>query len=381
MALSQLSRVVFCIVGMGILLMAGCSGSHSSDQGPLAKIDKIYVVGDSLSDVGTFGYKFTIQNSNDAKTYLIWPQLVANSFGFTGGDQCNFYTYESSSFRVNSARGCTNFAIGGSKIFDSTRDGGASNTPSISTQLAQKIATLGNYAQTDLVLIEGGGNDIAALIDAQLSGTETFQILLAQQLESATITDLLAQDATGSSAANLYMRTLASNFFQQIKKQTLEKGATHVAILNIPDITLTPRFQTTSLLVKAAQGVAVAQALQTSIRAWTDAYNAKLKELIGNDSRIVLIDFNTSFTEGLTHASVYSLSNVQDAACPAVGFSSGLPQYNLAICSDTSLDAMPGKAAGWWKSYAFSDDFHPSPYGHQLIAISISRSLARAGWL
>jgi outer membrane lipase/esterase len=37
--------------------------------------------------------------------------------------------------------------------------------------------------------------------------------------------------------------------------------------------------------------------------------------------------------------------------------------------------------AGWWKSYAFSDGFHPTPYGHQLLAQLISLSLARAGWL
>ena len=47
----------------------------------------------------------------------------------------------------------------------------------------------------------------------------------------------------------------------------------------------------------------------------------------------------------------------------------------------TALDALPGKTAGWWKSYAFSDGFHPTPYGHQLLAASVSRALARAGWL
>ena len=46
-----------------------------------------------------------------------------------------------------------------------------------------------------------------------------------------------------------------------------------------------------------------------------------------------------------------------------------------------ALDALPGKAPGWWKSYAFSDGFHPTPFGHQLLAASVSRALARAGWL
>ena len=37
--------------------------------------------------------------------------------------------------------------------------------------------------------------------------------------------------------------------------------------------------------------------------------------------------------------------------------------------------------ADWWKTYAFSDSFHPTPLGHQLLAQLISRTLAQAGWL
>jgi phospholipase/lecithinase/hemolysin len=35
----------------------------------------------------------------------------------------------------------------------------------------------------------------------------------------------------------------------------------------------------------------------------------------------------------------------------------------------------------WWKSYGFADSFHPTPYGHQLVAQLISKSLAIKGWL
>ncbi len=38
-------------------------------------------------------------------------------------------------------------------------------------------------------------------------------------------------------------------------------------------------------------------------------------------------------------------------------------------------------SASWWKSYAFSDSFHPTPYGHQQMGQLASRALARAGWL
>ena len=35
----------------------------------------------------------------------------------------------------------------------------------------------------------------------------------------------------------------------------------------------------------------------------------------------------------------------------------------------------------WYKTYAFSDGFHPSPLGHQLLATDITKALTAAGWL
>ena len=57
-----------------------------------------------------------------------------------------------------------------------------------------------------------------------------------------------------------------------------------------------------------------------------------------------------------------------------------------AKCTAAALSAQtpPAGATGgadWWKTYAFSDSFHPTPYGHQLVSQLVSRSLARAGWL
>jgi phospholipase/lecithinase/hemolysin len=38
-------------------------------------------------------------------------------------------------------------------------------------------------------------------------------------------------------------------------------------------------------------------------------------------------------------------------------------------------------SANWWKSYAFSDNFHPTPALHQLIGQAINVQVAKAGWL
>jgi phospholipase/lecithinase/hemolysin len=40
---------------------------------------------------------------------------------------------------------------------------------------------------------------------------------------------------------------------------------------------------------------------------------------------------------------------------------------------------VPG-GSNWWTSYLFADSFHPTPYGHQLMADLVQDSLQRKGW-
>ena len=43
-------------------LLAGCGGGGDA-AGPKVAISRVVVAGDSLADVGTFGFKFTVQNA------------------------------------------------------------------------------------------------------------------------------------------------------------------------------------------------------------------------------------------------------------------------------------------------------------------------------
>lgn len=64
----KLSRRTWAALGVAFLL-AACGGGD--ELAPKAKISKVYVMGDSLADVGTFGFKFTVQNSADPKGFPI----------------------------------------------------------------------------------------------------------------------------------------------------------------------------------------------------------------------------------------------------------------------------------------------------------------------
>ncbi|MFC5498327.1 SGNH/GDSL hydrolase family protein [Caenimonas terrae] len=374
-------------------LLSACGGGGDA-AGPKVEIKRVVVAGDSLADAGTFGFKFTVQNAaNPAAGFPIYPQLVAQDFGVAS--QCNFYVFTGTTFVANSTPGCTDFAIGGGRVVVPASQGGAASPLGVPLQLATAANVVGTYTATDLVLVDGGGNDAADLAGAYLGaasggpGLVAFQGFLSQQIDAATLAATLGQPNGGALAAGLYMQKLADTYYNAIKASALDKGATHVAVLNVPDITLTPRFQ--AVLGGVAQasgggtaGATAAATLQGAIRQWIGAFNTQLKTRIGSDARVALVDFYTDNTDIILNPASYGLTNATKASCPVTGIDSqGLPSYTFQTCSSAALDAAPpaGAGAGWWQTWVFSDGFHPTPYAHRLLAASIARALARAGWL
>jgi phospholipase/lecithinase/hemolysin len=258
----------------------------------------------------------------------------------------------------------------------------------LGVQLATKVS-LGGYTNKDLLLINGGGNDVADLVEAYLgsssdsAGAATYQAFLLQQLDADTVGTLLREPTSGSAqAAAAYMQKLADTFYSQIKTQALDKGAVRVSVLNVPDITLTPRFSAVLAVLSQQEGAPAAQNLQRTIRQWIGVFNAQLQKNVGIDSRVALVDFYADLTDQINNPSKYGLSNTDNTSCPVAGVGNdGLPSYTFSTCTSAALDTQLGKSPGWWKTYIFSDNFHPTPFGHSLLASSVSRALTRAGWL
>jgi outer membrane lipase/esterase len=358
-----------------LILVFGLSACGGNDDKP--QIGQVYVMGDSLADVGTFGFKFTVQDANNPKGFPIWPQIVADKVGVNGSAQCNFFSITTTTTQ-NTA--CTNFAIGGGRIRVKDADGGNISPLTVGTQMESKLA-FGDYHSTDLVLIDGGGNDAADLVAAYLGATSpaglaSYRTFLQQQLDMAVVAGYLDSPSPDySAAATAYMQKLADTLYGQIKTRALQRGAMHVAVLNIPDITLTPDFKAMLLLLRNQGGQAYADGVAAKIRLWVGAFNAQLKAQVGNDSRVALVDFHTDFAHQMNNPAAYGLTNVTDPVCPA-GSSTAL---TFLTCTSTAIET--GKTPGWWVAHAFSDGFHPTPRGHSLLADSVARALTRAGWL
>ncbi|TXI18647.1 MAG: phospholipase [Roseateles sp.] len=369
------------------LLLSACGGGSSANTTPALSISSVKVFGDSLQDSGTFGYKFTVQGS-DSQLYV---ERIAANYGQT---LCNFFSFTGTTFVPNSKAGCTNFAIGGSRITYTGAGASAANPLNIGVQMAT-YASLASYSAGDLVIVDGGGNDAADLIGAYLSvpkdQAQSLQALLATLLTPTQIaTALQAGQAGIAQIGGTYMTALADKFAASIQANVLDKGATHVVLMNMPSINNTPRFQLALDAIAAANGggttgATARAAAETLFKAWISAFNTELAAKLGSDTRVALVDFYGGFNDQVATPAQFGLSNVKTPACPAVGVdSSGLPTYDFPTCTADKLSATPPTGVtdpNWWKTYAFADGFHPTPYGHQLTQQLIAKTLSIKGWL
>lgn len=368
-------------------LLAACGGGGGADTTPRVAVTALKVMGDSLADVGTFGVKFTVQGND------VFPERVATAYGLSKG--CNFFVFTGTTFTANSRTGCTNYAIGGGVINPASGGLTAADPRGIGVQFTTATAA-GNFAAGDLLLVDGGGNDAAALVGAYLNAPRdqgaSYVALLGTQLTQAQVASAVGGGQAGLAAAgSTYMTALANTFADMIRTRALDKGAQRIAIVNLPGITNTPRFQLVLDGIAQASGGGAAGAAaraqsEALFKGWVEAFNARLAQRFAGESRVVIVDLYTSFNEQIANPSQFGLTNVKAFTCPITGQdSSGLPTVTWPTCTDAALAANPPAGAtggaNWYKTWAFSDSFHPSPYGHQLVSQLISRSLATAGWL
>ena len=169
-------------------LVTACGGGGSADTTPKTKITSVKVFGDSIQDSGTFGFKFTVQGSDS----LIFAERVAALYGQT---LCNFYTFTGTTFAPNAKAGCTNFAIGGGRVTYTGAGASAANPLNVGVQMATFVQ-VSAYTPTDLVIIDGGGNDAADLVGAYLTiprdSATSFSALLGTLLTPTQIGTALA---------------------------------------------------------------------------------------------------------------------------------------------------------------------------------------------
>lgn len=362
------------------ILVSACGGTSTDTD---TSVKSVKVVGASLSDSGTFGYKFTVQPGT---TYKVYSELVAANFGMT--TFCPVYAFNGTTY-VPGASGCTNYAVAGAKVnnYVSGTTPTEDNPDSIIKQLTD--LRVAGFTPNDLLIVgEASSNDAAALATAY--GTPGFAALLGTLLDSTTLTTYAIDPAT---LGTLYMRALADKLVLAVETNALTKGAPRVAIVNTLDITLTPRFTKSLADLTTAFGSDAAAQFQALVQAWVTAYNTELRTKVAASSyasKMVVVDMYANFNSQMSAPGSYGLTDTSATVCDEIVNASGTKAPgSTALTDPTVVAACTGTAAAdlnlnsttnGWQRYLFADSFHPTPYGHELLSVVFLRAFATKGW-
>lgn len=365
------------------LTLAGCGGG---DQPELVPTSAVKVVGDSLSDSGTFGFKFTVQGTSNTP-HPIWTEHVAAAVSVPA--LCPRYTATSATTVVlnPNAKACTSYAVGGGRI--NVIGTAGDTTPLSIVQQLKDVAAAGNYGAEELLLVDGGGNDVADLVGAYLAiptdGPASYMALLGELLATTQVQAAAAGGQAGlATAGTAYMTALADLLADTLTAQALDKGAQRIVVITAPDVTVTPRFL--GLLAFIGQSSpATATAVKGLANSWVSAFNDRLKTRLGGNSKVAVVDFYKELNQWVTKPADFGLTNTTTPACPVTGTdSTGFPAYSIGTCTATLLSTAPfptgETTADWWKTYVFSDNFHGTPRTNELMGQLVTKALDTKDW-
>jgi hypothetical protein len=125
------------VLAASVLLAACGSGDGGNDGKTKASFNKVVSFGASLTDSGTFGYKFTVQQATAEQQNVLWNERIAKLYGIA--TTCAVFN---SSLAAANAGTCTNYAVAGSNI--NNYDSGTSTVDNTSPKSI--LAQLGTAA-------------------------------------------------------------------------------------------------------------------------------------------------------------------------------------------------------------------------------------------
>ena len=352
------------------------SSSSSSGAPSVPGTPSVKVVGDSLNDSGTFGYKFTVQGKVGAPAQ-IWTDHVATAVAAPA--LCPRYDYM---LKLNpAATACTGFAVGGASI----NPRGERDTTSASVvQQLKDLRAQGPFKPEDFLLVNGGGNDMEELMKA--FGLKRFD----SGWSFLSLTrELIAPGSGGATLSQIgeaYAVKLADRLADALTAEALNVGAQRVVALTAPDITVTPKVRGWMQSKKrefdlvGRDGTADADEIWDATVLWTTAFNQQLKARFAGDPRVLVVDFHAELHNWLRNPSHYGLTNNFTPACPvAMIDGAGEPAYDIRTCTDALLSATPPKG-DWWKGYVFSDGFHGTPRTNEVLGELVVKAIVAKGW-
>lgn len=274
------------------------------------KFDRLVVFGDSLSDVGTYTEVAATQGGGKFTTNpgLLWIENIAKNMALT----TNSYIHEGFG-KPAKIQGGFNFAQGGSRLKALTGSPATFTARSLDYQIDRFVAENKEFKTTDIVFVQGGANDITALLRDIRNKVTTPE----KALKSAS---LLANDL--------------KNLLNKIKSA----HAKTIIVLNLPAMELAPSIQALDPLIQAL----VAEMVK--------AFNVKLAAQLKAEDFYLVDIYQFDKTVNASYAK-YGLTNVKQPACRLAS----IPQRSSLFC--TAKTVMDPTASD---KYKFADEIHPT---------------------
>jgi phospholipase/lecithinase/hemolysin len=365
--------------------LAGCGGSDSADKYPPIAFTQMINFGDSLSDVGSYdvgavqlqgGGHFSI-NGQDATglAHTNWTEFLAATLHVTQpcAAETGLETIEAvvgvapvaAKFHDTEASPCLNYAQGGARVTADVGPGNArlfnqadpstfSNaigqlTVPVHTQIQRYITNVSTtFLSNQLITVFAGGNDI-------ISNAAGFQATVA-----------LGGDPTSAAAAAVAaMVTAADELADDVNTNVIAKGATHVIVVNLPDISLTP-----AAIASGASG-------QALVKSMVQAFNVELATKLTHGDSLLLVDAFTRSVDQTVNMAKYGLTDVTTPACTTSSSLVCTKATLISALTPTDL-TQPATLAN---TYLYADTVHPTPHGYRLLAQLVADTMAIKGWL
>ncbi|MFT3718348.1 SGNH/GDSL hydrolase family protein [Pseudorhodoferax sp.] len=360
---------------LAALALAACGGG----DGP--RYQALVSFGDSLSDVGSYrtpgiaalgGGKYTVNGAAQG----VWVEQLATALDLpapcaaqTGLQATGVFADLAAPVADHPA--CTAYGQGGSRVTDPIGPWNAALAASpdpavaftgqlgqltvpVATQIANHLAAHGGrFTGAELVTVLAGANDLLVHADAMgaaIAGAAN------QEQAAAAVQQTMAA-----------MAQAATELAQLIREQIVAKGATRVAVLNLPNVSRTPAM----LAAEAA-----APGTQALVDQMTQTFNAALAAgLQGTQATVAQIDLYAENTRQVATPANYGLTNVTTPAC--TNTFPNAPGFLAPSLTCTTATTLPGQDTS---RYLFADTVHPTPYGHTLLRDMVLAALDARGW-
>ena len=366
--------------------LAACGGSDSHDESPrVATFTQMVNFGDSLSDVGSYdvgavqlqgGGQFSI-NGHGATglAHTNWTEFLAATLHLTQpcAAQTGLETIEAvvgvapvaAKFHDTEASPCLNYAQGGARVTADIGPGNArlfnqadsstfSNaigqlTVPVHKQIQRYVTNVSpTFSSKQLITVFAGGNDI-------ISNAAAFQATIA----------LGGDPATAAAAAVAAMVIAADELADDVNTNVIAKGAAHVVVVNLPDISLTP-----AAIASGASG-------QALVKSMVQAFNAELATKLKHGDSLLLVDAFTRSVDQTVNMAKYGLTDVITPACTTSSSLVCTKATLISALTPTDL-TQPATLAN---TYLYADTVHPTPQGYRLLAQLVADTMAIKGWL